>query len=155
MAVRYTTTAVRSWREASGAGGEGGNGARVSSCASNIYRHPLTAHCHPSAPRPACLGGSIDALRPSLMVLRARLLLFVFLGDGWSKQKTQNKNETKRNYKTNRTEEMRAEACRFVSEVADVPYTNTAPGLLQMAFSSFRYHPAKERRRRVHAETIG
>lgn len=69
---------------------------------------------------------------------------------------TKKKNETKRNYsKTNRTEEMRAEACRFVSEVADVPYTNTAPGLLQMAFSSFRYHPAKERRRRMHAETIG
>lgn len=50
---------------------------------------------------------------------------------------------------------MQAEARRFVSEVTDVPYTNSAPGLLQMALSSFRYHPAKERRRRIHAETVG
>lgn len=55
---------------------------------------------------------------------------------------------------THRTEEMRAEARRFVSDVAHLPYKEGGEGLLQMASAAFRFHPAKERRRRVHAETV-
>lgn len=53
-----------------------------------------------------------------------------------------------------RTEEMRIEARRFVSEVAHLPYKEGAEGLLQMAFAAFRFHPVKEQRRKVHAETV-
>eukprot|EP00752_Nemacystus_decipiens_P004689 g4277.t1 len=53
-----------------------------------------------------------------------------------------------------RTEEMRAEARRFVSEVADLPYKEGGEGLLQMVAAAFRFHPAKEQRRRCHAETV-
>ena len=53
-----------------------------------------------------------------------------------------------------RTEEMRAEARRFVSEVADLPYKEGGEGLLQMVAAAFRFHPVKEQRRRCHAETV-
>lgn len=58
------------------------------------------------------------------------------------------------NRQAHRTEEMRAEARRFVSEVADLPYKEGGEGLLQMVAAAFRFHPAKEQRRRCHAETV-
>ncbi|CAN0249236.1 unnamed protein product [Scytosiphon promiscuus] len=59
-----------------------------------------------------------------------------------------------RRLQVDRTEEMRAEARRFVSEVVHLPYKEGGDGLLQMVSAAFRFHPAKEQRRRVHAETI-
>lgn len=56
--------------------------------------------------------------------------------------------------KTNRTEEMREEARLFLSEVLHLPYKEGLEGLLQMAQAGFSFPPAKERRRRVHAETV-
>lgn len=53
-----------------------------------------------------------------------------------------------------RTEDMRAEALRFVSEVAHLPYKEGGQGLLQMVSAAIRFHPAKEERRRVHAEAV-
>ena len=53
-----------------------------------------------------------------------------------------------------RTEEMRDEARRFASEVAHLPYKEGGEGMLQMVAAAFRFHPAREQRRRVHAETV-
>lgn len=49
---------------------------------------------------------------------------------------------------------MRADARRFMSEVADLPYKESGEGLLQMVAAAFRFHPVKEQRRRCHAETV-
>ncbi|CAM9345973.1 unnamed protein product, partial [Ectocarpus sp. 8 AP-2014] len=59
-----------------------------------------------------------------------------------------------RRLQAHRTEEMREEARRFVSEVSRLPYKEGSEGLLQMVSAAFRFHPAKEQRRRVHAETV-
>ncbi|CAM9350083.1 unnamed protein product, partial [Ectocarpus sp. 4 AP-2014] len=59
-----------------------------------------------------------------------------------------------RRLQTHRTEGMREEARRFVSEVSHLPYKEGSEGLLQMVSAAFRFHPAKEQRRRVHAETV-
>ncbi|CAN0560653.1 unnamed protein product, partial [Ectocarpus sp. 12 AP-2014] len=59
-----------------------------------------------------------------------------------------------RRLQAHRTEEMREEARRFVSEVSHLPYKEGSEGLLQMVSAAFRFHPAKEQRRRVHAETV-
>lgn len=49
---------------------------------------------------------------------------------------------------------MQAEARRFASEVAHLPYKEGGQGLLQMVSAAFRFHPAKEERRRAHAEIV-
>ncbi|CAM9376650.1 unnamed protein product, partial [Hapterophycus canaliculatus] len=59
-----------------------------------------------------------------------------------------------RRLQVTRTEVMRVEARRFVSEVVHLPYKEGGDGLLQMVSAAFRFHPAKEQRRRVHAETV-
>ncbi|CAM9820453.1 unnamed protein product [Ascophyllum nodosum] len=59
-----------------------------------------------------------------------------------------------RRLQASRTEDMRAEARRFVSEVQHLPYKEGAEGFLQMAYAAFRFHPVNERRRRMHAETV-
>eukprot|EP00903_Cladosiphon_okamuranus_P018581 g17104.t1 len=59
-----------------------------------------------------------------------------------------------RRLQAHRTEEMRAEARRFVAEVADLPYKEGGDGMLQMVAAAFRFHPAKEQRRRCHAESV-
>ncbi|CAM9472746.1 unnamed protein product [Choristocarpus tenellus] len=54
-----------------------------------------------------------------------------------------------------RTESLREEARHFVSQVANLPYKDGVEGLLQMASATVRFHPVKNRRRRLHAEAVG
>ena len=56
--------------------------------------------------------------------------------------------------KTRRTEEMRADARLFISEVAQLPYKEGGDGLLKITSAALRFDSGRERRRQLHTKSI-
>lgn len=107
---------------------------------------PFVCHCVPS---PVSVH-SIHSGKSTCFIIPHAVVLHVVVVVAFTPLTPPNNDEEQ----VRRTEEMRAEARRFVSEVAHLPYKEGGQGLLQMVSAAFRFHPAKEERRRAHAETV-